>query len=249
MKLEDLAGVAGPLGHADRIMLFGWWLHVYGVKETFMPAEIGKCYDKLHLDQPSAFGPYIATLSKKGGGLLKNSQGYRLEGTARAALQKKYGQAPTTVHITTLLGGLPAKLPTLAERTYLDETLTCYKNGAVRAAIVMTWNLAYAHLCDHIFKNRLADFNARWLISLPGMHSKKVKTIAVMDDFNKYLKEQEVLDIARDAAIIVKNVHSTLEIGLTRRNMAAHPNNVVHTALQTEAHIEDLVNNAVLKIA
>lgn len=248
MKLEDLADVAAPLGHPDRIVLFGWWLHVYGGKATFMPADIGKCYNALHLDPPGTFGPYINRLSKKGGALLKNTHGYRLEGAARAALDKKHGQSKTTVAITALLAGLPAQLPTLAERKYLDEALICYRNGAVRAAIVMTWNLAYAHLCDHIFRNRLADFNARWQVSLPGMHNKKVKTIVVMDDFNKYLKEQEVLDIARDAGIILKNVHATLEIGLTRRNMAAHPNNVVHTALQTEAHIEDLVNNAVLQI-
>jgi hypothetical protein len=78
-------------------------------------------------------------------------------------------------------------LPTLVEGTYLDEALTCYRNNAVRAAIVMTWNLAFAHLCDHIFKNRIADFNVRWLVSLSGMHSKRVKPIASMDDFNKYL--------------------------------------------------------------
>ena len=100
---------------------------------------------------------------------------------------KKYGEGKTTVAITALLAGLPAKLPTLVEGTYLDEALTCYRNNAVRAAIVMTWNLAFAHLCDRIFKNRIADFNARWLVSLSGMHSKRVKPIASMDDFNKYL--------------------------------------------------------------
>jgi len=248
VKVEELAGVAESLGHAERILLFGWWLHVHGGKTTFMPADIGKCYNSNNLGIPTgSLGPYFSSLltAKK---LLKNAQGYRLESNARAAMQKAHGQSAVTVHITGMLAGLPDKMPTLSERTYLDEALTCYRHGAVRAAIVMTWNLAYAHLCDHIFKNRLADFNARWQVSLPGMHSKKVKTIAVMDDFNKYLKEQEVIDVARDGGIIVKNVHSTLEIGLTRRNMAAHPNNVVHTPLQTEAFIEDLVNNAILKI-
>jgi len=57
-----------------------------------------------------------------------------------------------------------------------------------------------------------------------------------------------VIDIARDAGLIVKNVHSTLDIALTKRNMASHPNNVVLTPLQTEAYFEDLVNNAILKI-
>ena len=248
VNVEELAAMAEPLGHAERIVLFGWWLHAHGGKSTFMPADIGKCYNTNNLGVPTgSLGPYFSSLlsSKK---LLKNTQGYRLESNARAAMQKTHGQSAVTTHITGMLAGLPAKMPTLAERTYLDEALICYRNNAVRAAIVMTWNLAFAHLCDYIFRTRLADFNARWQLSLPGMHSKKVKAITLTDDFSKYLKEQEVIDVARDAGIIVKNVHSTLDIALAKRNMAAHPNNVLLTPLQAEAHIEDLVNNAILKV-
>jgi hypothetical protein len=250
VKLEDLGGVAGSVGHADRILLFGWWLHVHGGKATFMPADVGKCYHALHLAVPSgSLGPYFATLSKKGGALIKNAQGYRLEATARVALDKKHGQGKTTVAITALLAGLPAKLPTLAERTYLDEALTCYRSNAVRAAIVMTWNLAYAHLCDHIVKNKLAEFNAQWLTAYAGDHKKGARTIKTVDDFaGEELGENKVLKIALDCGAIVKNVYNVLEPALKRRNVAAHPNNVVLTPLQTEAYIEDLVNNAILKI-
>lgn len=214
-----------------------------------MPADASKCYGKLHLDPPTSFGPYIATLAKKGGGLLKNAQGYRLEGGVRAALNKKYGQNPVTVAITAMLAGLPAKLPTLAERTYLDEALRCYKADAARAAIIMTYNLAYAHLCDHIVRNKLAAFNAQWLTAHGGDHKKGQRTIRTVDDFaGEELGESKVLKIALDCGAIVKNVYNVLDPALKRRNAAAHPNNVMLTALQTEAFIEDLVHNAILKI-
>jgi hypothetical protein len=45
---------------------------------------------------------------------------------------------------------LPAKIPDLAERSFLDEGLRCLRCKAFRASIVMTWNLAYDHLCRYI---------------------------------------------------------------------------------------------------
>src|ERR1019366_3823070 len=97
--------------------------------------------------------------------VLKNSLGYRLAGPTRDALDSLYASSGHKVQIEQLLRDLPAQVPDLAERTYLDEALICYENGAFRAAVVMAWNLAYHHLCDHVIKNHLVDFNARWLIS------------------------------------------------------------------------------------
>jgi hypothetical protein len=249
VKIEELGGVAEPLGHADRVLLFGWWLHAHGGKTTFMPLDIAKCYDSNNLGiPPGSLGPYFASLltAKK---LLKNKHGYRLESNARVAMQKAHGQSAVTVQITGMLAGLPEKLPTLAERTYLDETLICYRYGAGRAAIVMTWNLAYAHLCDHIVRNKLAEFNAQWLADHQGDHKKGARTIKTVDDFaGEELGEHKVLKLALNAGAIVKNVYNVLEPALKRRNAAAHPNNVVLTPLQTEAFIEDLVNNAILKV-
>jgi hypothetical protein len=51
--------------------------------------------------------------------LLKSAAGYRLEHAVRTEFDALYGQPATTVAITSLLAGLPAKLPTLAERTSL----------------------------------------------------------------------------------------------------------------------------------
>ncbi len=118
----------------------------------------------------------------------------------------------------------------------------------VRAAVVMVWNIAFSHLCDHVLAKHLKDFNDRWLLSMPGMHKNKTKTIAVMDDFNDHLKESEVLSICRDGNIIGKNIYNIMHASLGKRNAAAHPSTVIIDKLQADAYIMDLITNVVLKI-
>jgi hypothetical protein len=114
-------------------------------------------------------------------------------------------------------------------------------------AVVMTWNLAYHHLCDHVLKHRLTDFNARWPVVYPGHHKKGAKAIATMDDFTE-LKESEVIEICNSADIITKDVHRILAEDLGRRNSAAHPSSVTIGQLQAESFIDDLIKNVVLKL-
>ena len=76
-----------------------------------------------------------------------------------------------------------------------------------------------------------------------GLHRQEIGEVRGQE-----LGEAKVLKLALDCGAIVKNVYNVLEPALKRRNAAAHPNNVVLTPLQTEAFIEDLVNNAILKI-
>jgi hypothetical protein len=137
----------------------------------------------------------------------------------------------------------------MAERAYYREALICYKHGSSRAAVVMTWNIAFSHLCDHVLAKRLADFNARWQQTYPGMHKKKTRTIATFDDFSEELKESEVLVICRDASIINKNIYNILHAALGKRNAAAHPNAVIIDSVQVDAFISELITNVVQQIA
>jgi len=131
---------------------------------------------------------------------------------------------------------------------HFDEALKCFEVGAFRAAIVMTWNLAYHHFCDFILTKRLSDFNARWPAVFQGHHSKGAKAIAKMDDFGDLLKESEVIRIAKSASIISNDVARILDDKLGRRNSAAHPSGVKIEQLQAEEFIDDLVKNVVLKV-
>ena len=251
MELEDLKEVVPGLAdrsHYDKIKIFGWWLHKHKNQPSFTGADIGRCYDALHYAKPSSFGGYISHLSHKKD-LLRAGSGYKLENKIREQLDAAYGTSQVTVKVTSLLNDLVAAIPDMAERAYYLEALICYKHGSPRAAIVMTWNIAFSHLCDHVLAKRLADFNARWVISFAGMHKNKTKTIVVFDDFAEELKEQQVLEICRDAGIINKNIYNIMHAALGKRNTAAHPNNVIIDQVQTDAYISDLIRNIVQAIA
>lgn len=250
MELADIKKATPAFttkAHAEKIKIFAWYLHTQRQKSYFQPADIKACYNSLHLVPPQSFGGYFKNLvrSKE---LLKNTSGYCLSARARDPLDSAYTPANHNVQVKQLLLDLPDKVQDLVERTYLEEAIICYKNGAFRAAVVMTWNLAYDHLCNRIIKNSLAAFNARWRISYPGHHKHGAREISSIDDFNGELKESEVVAICRDAKIITKDVYRILEEKLGRRNSAAHPSSVIIGQLQVDAFIDDLVNNVVIKI-
>jgi hypothetical protein len=243
---EAVPGLADK-SHYDKIKIFGWWLHVHKARLSFTGADIGKCYADLHFATPSSFGGYISQLEAKKE-LLKVAGGYKLENKIREKFDGLYGQSEVTIKVNNLLTDLTAKLPDMAERSYYQEALICYTHGSRRAAIVMTWNVADSHLCDHVLAKRQADFNARWQVSFPGMHKKTIKAITKMDDFNDELKESEVIAICRDAGIISKNIYNIMHAALGRRNAAAHPSSVIIDQLQTDAYIVDLITNVILQI-
>jgi hypothetical protein len=145
------AGIPGLADktHYDKIKIFGWWLHVHKGRATFTGADIGKCYDDLHFARPASFGAYLQQLADKKK-LLKVAGGYKLENKIREKFDAAYGQSEVTVKVTDLLTGLADSIPDMAERAYYKEALICYRYGSVRAAVVMTWNIAFSHLCDHI---------------------------------------------------------------------------------------------------
>jgi hypothetical protein len=132
--------------------------------------------------------------------LLKLSAGgYKLAHKIRDRFDCIYGKARITVKVADLLAGLADTIPNMAERDYYKEALNCYKHGSPRAAVVMTWSIAFSHPCDHVLAKCLADFNSQWLKTCPGMHKNKTKTITAFNDFNDELKESKVLKICRDA--------------------------------------------------
>jgi hypothetical protein len=241
---EAIPGLADK-SHSDRIKIFGWWMHVHRSKPSFTGADITQCYTQLHFSGPRSFGAYIKQLVDKKE-LLKAGSGYKLENKIREKLDAAYGKPEITIKVTNLLTSLADTIPDMTERDYYKEALICYKYGSLRAAVVMTWNIAFSHLCDHVLAKRLADFNARWPLTYPG---KKPRTITVFDDFNDQLRESEVLTICRDAGIISKNIYNIMHTCLGKRNAAAHPNAVVIDSAQTDAFISELIKNVVQKIA
>ena len=229
--------------HADRIRYFAWYLEVYKEKADFTGADVSKCFKDASYPGPSSVSPFLGSLydQKK---LLKAKAGrYRLSHEQRKLLNRKLGQRPATVAVDSLLASLPSKIANEAERVYLDEALICFRHKAFRASIVMTWNLAFDHLCSVILSKHLAAFNTQLTKTYPKA---KPSSIAARDDFGAF-KESEVLQVAKSANIISNSIHKVLKEKLDRRNVAAHPSGVSIAPQTAEEFIIDLVNNVVLK--
>jgi hypothetical protein len=250
MELEEFVAQLPQFAsssHPDKIRIFGWFLHTYGNLERFDAPALRRCYERVHLTEPVNIHATLKQLSEqKPPILLRDPRGYRLEARVRAALDERYGQSRRMVAVSKILADLPAKVPQLAERAFLGETIICFRNSAFRACIVMAWNLAYYHLLEWIFNDaaRLATFNAQ----IPVRYKKKTDiTITKLTDFED-LKESEVIEVCNSANLFSKNITRILNEKLVRRNLAAHPSDVIITEAQAEDVITDLVNNVVLHL-
>lgn len=235
--------------HADRIRFFAWFIYRNQGREVFTSSDIARCFHELSLQKPSNISAFLAQMSEgKAKQLLRGRDGYRLEMVQLERLDSKFGARSITIEITKLLEELPNRVPNVAEREFLKEALICYRHGAFRAAIVMSWNLAFDHLLHFVLKHHLSAFNSQWPKNFPKQNQKaRVQQIATRDDFSE-LKESEVLTICKSAAIITPDLSRILDEKLGKRNSAAHPSTVTIGQIQAEGVIDDLVNNVVLKL-
>jgi hypothetical protein len=207
--------------HVDKIRIFAWWLHTHKAQEAFTGSDVNKCYRDLNLEPPSSITSFLASLiARKPKQVLRCKGGYCLERRVRDKYDEELGQRAATLHVHKLLKELPDKIPNLAERAYLEEALICFKYKAFRAAIVMTWNLAYDHLCQIVLKSHLTSFNAQLAKSFP-----KENIITKRDDFTE-IKEYQVLQVCKSANIMTGSVYKITKEKLDRRNVAAHPSGV-----------------------
>jgi hypothetical protein len=232
--------------HTEKIKLLGWYMHTQEQRERFNQAEIRRCYDVLHLSPPELSTYFRRMVGRKPPELLKDTRGYRLEGNTRRKLDARFGVNSTTYAISKLLNDLPTQIPTLEERVFLSEALACYKVGAFRAAIVMTWNLAFDHLTSWILADpvRLAAYNTHIGVRYP---KRKGFSVTRLEDFEEF-KESEVIEICNTASLFSRNIVKILQEKLVRRNIAAHPSRVSVTQHQADDAITDLVTNVVLKL-
>ena len=250
MTIDEFAQLAPGLSgafHVEKIKHFAWYVLTQENQERFDLTDIRRCYGALHFALPTNLSNQLQQLAdKKPPELLRDSGGYRLEGRVKQQLDSKYGQRPTTIAVHEMLQSLPGKVSDEAERVYLTEALTCYRHKAFRAAIVMTWNLAYDHLLNWIMATQLPAFNA----AISRRFQKKAAvTVTNKEDFGDEFKEWEVIEICGTAAIISDSVKKILSEKLTKRNMAAHPSLVTILQYQTDDVVSDLVNNVILKLA
>ncbi|AMH07256.1 hypothetical protein AL509_28415 [Achromobacter xylosoxidans] len=239
--VEPIAGFATkPAPYI--VEVFAWYLHEVKQKARFQTTDIGPCFDEVHIKRPMNISLILTRLCQKTPPrLIKDAKGFRLHHAARKELSVKLPQRATAVATTALLNDLLARVTDPAQKTFLTETLNCFKHHAYRAAVVMAWNLAFSDILDRILTKHLAAFNTG-----VGTHNLK-KPITDRVDFEK-LKESEVIKIAAAAGILGKESVKKLEEKLGKRNTAAHPSTVVVSVATAEEVIFDLVENIVLRL-
>lgn len=226
----------------EKIEVFAWFLHEIKGQERLSGAELSACFDAIHESRPSNIHRDLSSLcERKPARMLKDAKGYRLAAAARSELGQKFQVRQTTVKTTALLDGLAARVTDPAQRTFLAETLICFKDQAYRAAIVMAWNLAFSDVIDRILAKDLDRFNLQRTKAFP-----KTKEVAKRSDFED-LKESTVLEIARGAGILSASSFKILDEKLGKRNTAAHPSVVVVSSVTAEEVIQDLVENIILR--
>lgn len=226
---------------AYKIQVFGAYLHDVQGKTHFAPAAINACCDQLHIPRPSNTGVFVKQmLEKRPPQLLKDKNGLRLSSSSREAMAFLAVTRASAVKTTALLNSLAPQLTNSVQKTFLEETLVCFKHHAYRASIVMAWNLAWNDVLDRILANHLAAFNSQ-----VGTFGFK-RAIAIRSDFEN-LKDVDIIKIGRAAHIFDKETVKTLDEKLGKRNTSAHPSAHIVTPATAEEVISDLVLNIVLK--
>jgi hypothetical protein len=157
------------------------------------------------------------------------------------ALDTKYQDClrpASTITASNAIAALTKQFPDLAACPYWQELSICHQNGALRATVIMAWNLIYNRLCEYILADpvRTANFN-----------QKSSKPVATRDDFTEF-RESDVLARSKGAGIIKKNVHTVLAEKLERRNMFAHASGMVPIPHEVDALVTDLIRNVLPRL-
>lgn len=231
---------------ADKIRHLAYFLHEKRGLLAFSSDEIRDCFKALHLEVPDLSSYFRSMLSKSKPDFVKRGRSFALARHVKQAISKHYDSAAPTVFTPQLLSRLPDRVNDPRERAFLHEAMSCYRVGAYRACVVMTWNLAYDHLMVWLLADsaRLAAFNAAVSKAYP---KKASLNISKKSDFAE-LKESETVEICRVARLLSKNAIDILREKLTRRNIAAHPSDAVITQHQADDCVSDLVINVVAQL-
>lgn len=208
------------------------------------PAAIKAVFDAVDVGEYSRISQFLSEKSKKARGVkpifLKGKEGYRLEASAKEKTEKLFAARPTKKLVQKHLEDHVSSMPTPEAAEYLAEALGCFTHDLWRASIVMTWCLAYDFVRSHLFDRHLVLLNARFATR------KTPFTISSPEDF-ELVGERDLLDTAKAAGAIGKELHKTLVQLLDDRNSFAHPSGKPITASIAEAYIEKAILQVIAK--
>jgi hypothetical protein len=130
------------------------------------------------------------------------------------------------------------------QQQLLLETIACLERHALRAALVMSWNMFFEIVRQWIFDKDINCFNR----TLEANYRTRAGT-PVYDAINNYdefsggaIGERVVIDTASDAGFFGARIRDAMRQYLRRRNDFAHPSFKSLSKEQVNAFVKDLID-------
>jgi hypothetical protein len=142
---------------------------------------------------------------------------------------------PEIEHDVGTLASAAAKIADVKARGYVEEAIKCLQVGALRAATVFLWTGAVTTLRDQV-----------WISGGPAIeraikvHNPKASNFKKKEDF-AYVRDDMLLQIAEDLAVLDKAEKTRLKEGLDLRNSCGHPSSYSPGPKKVSAFIEDVI--------
>ncbi len=237
---EFVAGVDNfdELPISTQTDLLVYYLLNHGGASHVGPASISSLRLALRLTEHSRLSSYLSEKTKKQGGqkprYIKLKAGYSLQRSHSVFLQQSFLGRPAVRHLAPSLRGTLAAIGDPAVKAYLEEAIGAFEHGHQRAALILTWCVAYGLFRDWLFRNHLAALNSAtsgWKVPF---------AISKLEDFQE-LTESTVIDTARKCGAISREQNKTLRQLLDQRNSYAHPTSKLITPATVEAYIEIVI--------
>ena len=137
-------------------------------------------------------------------------------------------------HDVSELNKLLLKIADHVVKGFVEESVTCLKVGALKAAIVFLWAGAMRTLQEKVILKGVANVNAAI-----QKHDPKARQVNKQDDF-QYIKDKTFLLAAEGVGVLDKAERTTLEDALDLRNKCGHPTKYSPGPAKAKSFIEDV---------
>jgi hypothetical protein len=141
---------------------------------------------------------------------------------------------PEVEHDVSELNKLLAGITDPVVKAFIEESVTCLKVGALKAAIVFLWAGAVRTLQEKVIAKGIPQVNAAIL-----PHDSKARLVKKQDDF-QYIRDKVFLLAAEGVGVLDKAERTTLEDALDLRNKCGHPTKYSPGPAKAKSFIEDV---------
>lgn len=239
----DLVEDFDNLSQIEQVKYVSYFYTVLTGKEEFTSTIIGDVFTKEKLYRPPNVTDCLNKLANRRPLiLLKKGNLYSFQRTQKRAFDDIYLSKKHVREISETMRGLLSKVNSIAQKSFLEEAISCFEIKCYRSSIVMTWLLTMDTLYEFTLNNSLNAFN-----SAIQSHGKYKKIVVTKKDDFADIKESDFIELLRVAKIISNDVRKILDEKLNFRNTAAHPNTIVIKESKAISFIEDLTENILIK--